>query len=174
MERIYKTENILKIILAMCLLLICPFCFAACGEVKVTTSVSFGFKQSGSSTDGYNANVTEFNVGERFYSAIDIRIVTNKEDATTFNVEIIIPKTEQVDMTDQGGIRPKEINEDKIAKQTVLKYDINSTKNTVQQTLLFNGVPYDSGTAQISVNIYKKNGELVKGHYVNIFFEYIE
>ena len=50
------------------------------------------------------------------------------------------------------------------------RYDIDGSKNTVQQTLLFNGVPYDSGTAQISVNIYKKNG-LWYNEEVNSFFK---
>ena len=123
MEKV-KQKNSIKYILSTLLILVLSlFSLTAC-DVEVTPAISIGFKTNGQTSGEYSEAIEEFIIGQRFYCAIDVKLVTNKKKTSDFIVEVTIPKTTEVTMTDRGGIQPIEKLEDETTHTTILKYSI--------------------------------------------------
>lgn len=52
--------------MAICLIIASAFMFCGCGDLKVTTAVSFGFKTDGSTAGSYDESITVFEIGKKF------------------------------------------------------------------------------------------------------------
>ena len=164
--------NIFTSMALFLIIIIFTFSLTGCG-VKTTPSVVIGFKTNGQQSGEYSEAIEEFIIGERFYCAVAVKLVTNKKKPRDYTVEIEIPKTTEVQMTERGGLEPFSKYEDQVSHTTTLKYNVQGSKEAVQQKMMFSGVPFEEGSVRISVKIYDEDNELVgNGYFMVIYFVY--
>lgn len=171
MKNKQKNKFIVSSIALLLLVLMSAFTLTGC--VKTTPSVVIGFKTNGQQSGEYSEAIEEFVIGERFYCAVAVKLVTNKKKPRDYTVEIEIPKTTEVQMTERGGLEPFSKYEDQVSHTTTLKYNVQGSKEAVQQKMMFSGVPFEEGSVRISVKIYDEDNELVgNGYFMVIYFVY--
>lgn len=173
MINVKKQINFKNLICVALLLLVSLFSLTGC--VHVTPSVTIGFKKDGSSSGEYSEAIEEFAVGETFYCAVKVKLVTNKKKPRDYTVEVIVPNTTDVQMTNSGaeskGSEP-EVLEDEITHTTTIRCIMEGYKEATDKKIMFKGIPFDEGEAKIKVNIYDKDGELKKTSFREIYFVY--
>ncbi len=147
------------------------FSLAGC-KTTVTPSVSFGFKV----IDGagpYDESITSFEVGKKFYTSINIKLVTDKKKAADYRVVVDIPKTKEVEVKGMGGLEPDSIVWNASEELTRMTFTMQGYKEAGVEKILFYGTPTEEGEAKLAVHIYDKDGnEINKGYSRTIFFEY--
>ena len=164
-------NNIFKKITAFTATTMMAISLASC-DVTETPSVNFGFKSVDTAAE-YNESLTAFEVGKRFYSSIKIQINTDKKKAHDYKVEIIVPKTKEVEVKEMGGLNPDTNNWDPDKEQTVMTYTVKGYKEATPEKILFYGTPTDEGEVEMQVHIYDEDGEEINsGWSRTIFFEY--
>lgn len=148
------------------------FTLTAC-EPTITPSVNFGFKNVETASD-FNESLTAFEIGTRFYCCIKLHLITDQQASYDYKVEVIVPKTDEVDVKNMGGLNPDAIAWDETNERTILTYTIPGYREATPEKLLFYGTPNAEGEANIEVHIYNQNGEEVnQGYSRMVFFEYV-
>ena len=141
-------------------------------NVQTMPSVSFGFKTKDVAGD-YDESISMFEIGKRFYSCITIRILTDKQKAKDYKVEVTVPKTNEVEVKGMGGIEADSNIWDEENEQTVMTFTIQGYKEATPEKILFYGTPTGEGEAKMMVHIYDEEGkELNNGYSRTIFFAY--
>ena len=146
------------------------FSLSSC-KTDENPAVTFAFKNVDSASD-YNESLTSFEVGKRFYTCISVNLVTDKKKAQKYQVVVRVPKTNQVEVKEMGGLDPDSIEWDEEKQETVLTYTTKGSKEATPEKFMFYGVPIEEGDAKISVKIYDKKGERVNSWNRTIFFVY--
>lgn len=163
--------SIFKKILAFAMMAMMLLTLASC-DAEETPSVNFGFKAVDTASD-YNESLSAFEVGKRFYCSIAIQINTDKKKAHDYKVVVTIPKTNEVDVKEMGGLNPDTNDWDEEKQQTVLTYTVKGYREATTEKILFYGTPTDEGDANLEVHIYDEDGEEINaGWSRKIFFEY--
>lgn len=163
-KAVRRIETIILMLAMMCALTGC--------STTVTPSVNFGFKV----TDGagsFDESITSFEVGKKFYTSINIKLITDKKKAQDYSVVVEIPKTKEVEVKGMGGLEPDSNEWDESQELTRLTFTMQGYKEAVDEKILFYGIPTDEGEAKMTVHIYDKDGnEVNTGYSRTIFFEY--
>ena len=147
------------------------FSLAGC-ETTMTPSVSFGFKVI-DGAGAYDESITSFEVGKKFYTSINIKLVTNKQKPTDYRVVVDIPKTREVEVKGMGGLEPDSNVWNASEELTRMTFTMQGYKEAVGEKILFYGTPTEEGEAKLVVHIYDKDGnEINTGYSRTIFFEY--
>lgn len=173
MINVKKQINLKNVICVALLLLVSLFSLTGCA--KLTPSIAIGFKKDGSSSGEYSEAIEEFPVGETFYCAVKVKLVTNKKKARDYTVEVIVPNSTDVQMTNSGAEskgQEHEVLEDEITHTTTIRCILEGSKEATDKKIMFKGIPFDEGEAKIKVNIYDKDGELERTYFREISFVY--
>ena len=158
--------KVIALSLAMLVLLLV---FTSC-DPEVMPSVSIGLKRDGNAGE-YNESLQDLEVGKRFHGAIKITMVTDKQAPRDYQVVIELPKTKDVEVLREGGLRPTTQVED--AQKTVLTFIIQGHKGATPQSIQFTGIPAEEGLAVITVMIYDEDGLPVNaGFDKTVYFKY--
>ena len=173
MTNVKKQINLKNLICVALLLFVSLFTLTGCA--KVTPSVTIGFKKDGSSSGEYSEAIEEFPVGETFYCAVKVKIVTDKKKPRDYTVEVTVPNSTDVQMTNRGAYskdQEPEVLEDSMTHTTTIRCIIEGSKEATDKKIMFRGIPFDEGEERIDVNIYNANGTLVSTYFVEIYFVY--
>ena len=138
-------------------------------EVSTMPSVSIGLKQTGSAGE-YNESLQELEVEERFYGVIKIKMITDSQEIKDYKVVVELPKTKEVEVNRDGGLKPDSQVEEN--GKTILNFTVKGSKEATHENIHFTGVPFEKGTAVITVMIYDENGVAVNSGYdKTIYFD---
>ena len=163
-------KNALKKVLSITLVMVMMVLTLASCDPTATPSVSIGLKKDGSAGE-YNESLQDLEIGKQFHGAIKITMVTDKEAVKDFQVVVELPKTKDVVVTREGGLRPGNQVED--ASKTTLTFTIQGHKGATPQTIHFTGTPFAEGAAVITVMIYDEEGLPVnEGYDKTVYFKY--
>ena len=155
-----------KIILV---LLILSFLLVGC-NITLTPTVHIGFKQHGNAGE-YDESIQELAVGEVFYCALKLKMTTDKKSPREYTVVIDLPKTKDVEINRDAGLRDVSSTTD--ADSTTLTFKIQGYKEATEQLIHFTGCPYDEGKAVIVIMIYDEEGLAVNAGYdKTVYFVY--
>lgn len=161
----------MKRLLLAAMLVAFAFAFTAC-STTVTPSVNFGFKNIDTAAE-YNESLSVFEVGKRFYCCIKLQLTTDKKAPQDYRVEVIVPKTNQVEMKEMGGLSYDSINWDEDNERSIVTYTVRGYKEAIPEKLLFSGTPTQDGEAKIEIHIYdQENNEVNSGYYRRLYFDY--
>jgi len=152
-------------------LLLGLFVLASCtpSAEDSNASISIGFKQSGGAGE-YNESLSEFIIGSRMYIVINVQVLTNSNQNSSYIVEIVVPRTNEIITDPQGGIDADKVEQ--ISGGTKLTYTVYGSKNANKEKMLFSAIPYLEGSADIRVTIYTADSDKVKGYSHKVFFIY--
>lgn len=125
----------------------------------------------------YTENIREVPVGKRFYTAVDVRIATNKKKPRNYEVKVVVPFTKDIEIQNMGGGIVTNSNEwDPSRQVSILNFTVQGYREAHGETIQFYGTPNSEGKADIKVFIYnnEKDGKhkLIKTAHRTIFFEY--
>ena len=142
---------------------------ASCTPV-LTPAVNIGIKRDGSEGN-YNESIQDIEIGKRFHGAIKLTLKTDQQAAEEYTVVVELPKTKDVEVIREGGLRPDRQVED--SGKTTLTFTVQGYKEAVEQNIQFIGTPFDEGVATITVMIYDKEGVAVNAGYdKTLYFVY--
>lgn len=136
-----------------------------------TPSVVIAYKTNGLETGEYSESIEKFTIGNDMYCCVVVKIVTDKKKAHTYDVEVTVPKTKDVEIIKRGGLDAREVVDDTANEQTIMRFDVAGSKEAVQQKIMFKGTPVEEGDATVQVTIYDK-GEKVYGYSSTVDFVY--
>ena len=163
--------NTTKKLTLMMLVLVMVLSLTGC-KPTVTPSVSFGFKVI-DGAGSFDESITSFEVGKKFYTSINVKLVTDKKSPTDYRVVVDIPKTREVEVKGMGGLEPDSNVWIETEELTRMTFTMQGYKEAVVEKILFYGTPTDEGEAKLTVHIYDEDGEEInKGYSRTIFFEY--
>lgn len=166
-----KIGTIFKKVLVTMVAATMLFGFSGC-KVTETPSVTFAFKNVDGASD-YNESMTSFRVGDRFYTCISIKLVTDKKKPRDYTVVITVPKTNEVEVRGMGGLEPDSIEWDEENQQTIMTFTIQGYREATPEKILFYGTPTGEGEAEMTVHIYDNDGEEInRGYSRTVFFVY--
>ena len=158
----------MKKIILLLLVLLSVF-FVGC-DITLTPSVHIGFKQHGGAGE-YNESIQELYIGQNFYCALTLKMTTDKKKPTEYTVVVKLPKTKDVEIARDAGLRDVSSTSD--ADSTTLTFKINGYKEATEQMIHFSGCPFDEGKAVIVIMIYDEEGRPVNAGYdKTVYFVY--
>lgn len=165
-------KKIIKHLMILPLMICALFALVAC-ETEATPAVVIGFKITDGASE-YQESIDAFEIGKDFYTAIKVKIVTDKKASTNYFVVVEVPKTNNVIVDTIGGIVADKADEDIVNEKTILTFTIKGSKEAIEQKILFKGTPFAEGDAKISVTIYNEEMEKIQGgaFFRTIAFKY--
>lgn len=164
-------NNKIKKIFAKVLAIICFITMLVGCNVEATPSVHIGFKITDSAAE-YQESIDAFEIGKTFYTCIKVKIVTDKKSAHNFKVTVEVPKTNNIEVDQTGGLEADSNVYDYENQLSKLDFTIKGSKEAVEEKILFKGTPIGEGDARISVSIYNEDGEKVHGSFRIVEFKY--
>lgn len=136
-----------------------------------TPSVVIGYKTNGLESGEYSESIEKFAIGEDMYCCVVVKIVTDKKKVHTYDVEVTVPKTKDIEIIKRGGLDAREVVDDTANEQTIMRFDVPGSKEAVEQKIMFKGTPVEEGDATVQVTIYDE-GEKVYGYSSTVDFVY--
>lgn len=158
-------------ILSMLLVLICFATMLVGCTPKATASVAIGFKTTDSAAE-YQESIDAFEIGRTFYTCIKVKVVTDKKSTHNYKVVVEVPKTNNVEVDQTGGLTPDSVSSDPEEGKTVLEFTIKGSKEAVEEKILFKGTPVGEGDAKILVSIYNEDGKKEYSSFRIVEFKY--
>jgi hypothetical protein len=157
-------------ILSMLLVLIC-FATMLVGCAKASPSVAIGFKITDSAAE-YQESIDAFEIGKTFYTCIKVKVVTNKKKIRKYRIVVEVPRTNNVEVDQTGGLEPNSQIYNAEEETTKLEFSIKGSKTAVEEKILFKGTPVGEGDAKILVTIYNEDGEKEYSCFRTVEFKY--
>ena len=159
-----------KVISMILVMVLCVSLLSGCGIVA-SPAVVIGYKTNGLENGNYSEAIEKFVIGEDMYCCVTCKIITNKQKMHTYDVEISVPKTKDVEIISRGGLDAREVIDDAANGYTIMKFDVQGSKEATEQKMMFKGTPFDEGSATIQVNIFDE-GEKIYGYSSTVDFVY--
>ena len=155
------------------LLCIMAFVSVSACSVYEMPEVHFFFKTT-DARGPYSEDIEAFEIGQEFYTNIQIRLLTNKKKPRTYRVIVEIPKTDEVKMFDRGGWQPDDIAWDEEHQLSRLMFTIQGYKENPGGKISFRGIPKKEGQAKMKVEIYKEDFTPISGgkYFKELSFKY--
>lgn len=164
-------RGVKRILVMLFVLAVSMAILVGCGEPTASPAVAIGYKVNGLESGSYSESIEKFIIGSDMYCCITCKIVTDKKKMHTYTVEVSVPKTKDVEIIKRGGLDAKEIIDDAAKGCTIMKFEIQGSKEATDQKIMFKGTPFDEGSATIQVKIYDE-GEEIYGYSSTIDFVY--
>jgi 2-methylcitrate dehydratase PrpD len=72
-------------------------------KLEANPSVAIGFKITDSAAE-YQESIDAFEIGKTFYTCIKVKVVTDKKSTHNYKVVIEVPKTNNIEVDQTGGL----------------------------------------------------------------------
>ena len=138
---------------------------------KANPSIAIGFKITDSAAQ-YQESIDAFEIGRTFYTCIKVKIVTDKKKPYKYKVVVEVPKTNNIEVDQTGGLEPDSHVYNPEAEKSVLEFTVKGSKEAVEEKILFKGTPFGEGDAKIAVTVYNKEGVKEYSSFRTIEFKY--
>ena len=158
-------------ILSMLLVLICFATMLVRCKPEANPSVAIGFKTTDSAAE-YQESIDAFEIGKTFYTCIKVKVVTDKKSTHNYKVVIEVPRTNNIEVDQTGGLEADSQIYNAEEEKTVLEFTIKGSKEAVEEKILFKGIPVGEGDAKILVSIYNEDGEKEYSSFRTVEFKY--
>lgn len=163
-----RTKRNISLILIMVMVMTM---LVGCGKPTPNPAVVIAYKTNGLESGSYSEAIEKFIIGEDMYCCITCKVITDKKKMHPYTVVVSVPKTKDVEIIKRGGLDAKEVTDDTANGNTVMTFEIQGSKEAVEQKIMFKGKPFDEGNATIKVKIYDE-GEEIYGYSSTVDFVY--